>query len=606
MLFRKDPQKCLCGEPNCTGFIGVSESKTKSKKSKIKKEKNYLSDNESEEFDEDNAEDFENLLKLEEAETPDYIALIVKKLINSTDDLEIIYKLLKILGNTKKYLCQRKFLNLHGMKILGTLFTEHSNDQKLIEHILNILKELPLTSRNSIEDSGWFEKLKIISESYSEFEVIIKELMKKWQGLEKIFKIPRKKEIQKSSSEPLSPIISTNANINSRSTMMSVPLEFSSALQRKRQWTGDEGDQQQRKDYEFSRSARSTGSKSPVKINLEDSIDPMWLTAKTADGKIYYYHSVTRETSWELPIASTNKEINRDERYRDKERYKEHGYYDRHRESSDSHRNDYSSRGRDRERATEMNRNRDYRDTRDYYSDYRDTKHLRDIDSGKDNRDAVTYHRDNAYHRDNRTSTYNRSESGERIDNYSKANATVDAINGNSNNNQSADSALLEGVRDSGQLAAIIERAKARRTQEENEVRDGKEVEPSIPSLAASKKIKSSTLLSSPNSYFSPTDNSNRKKINSKLKEEISGLVIRFFSHYRQDLGKEFKELARKYTQKIIEKEAVSGSGADDLLLLTSKKRLKIKNYLAEVIKGRKIKLLPEHEPKWENEKIEN
>ena len=120
MLFRKDPQKCLCGEPNCTGFIGVSESKTKSKKSKIKKEKNYLSDNESEEFDEDNAEDFENLLKLEEAETPDYIALIVKKLINSTDDLEIIYKLLKILGNTKKYLCQRKFLNLHGMKILGT------------------------------------------------------------------------------------------------------------------------------------------------------------------------------------------------------------------------------------------------------------------------------------------------------------------------------------------------------------------------------------------------------------------------------------------------------------------------------------------------------
>lgn len=39
----------------------------------------------------------------------------------------------------------------------------------------------------------------------------------------------------------------------------------------------------------------------------------MWIETKTADGKCYYYHSLTRETSWTKPenaIVITQEQFN--------------------------------------------------------------------------------------------------------------------------------------------------------------------------------------------------------------------------------------------------------------------------------------------------------
>ena len=153
----------------------------------------------------------------------------------------------------------------------------------------------------------------------------------------------------------------------------------------------------------------------------------------------------------------------------------------------------------------------------------------------------------------------------------------------------------MEGVDDSNQLAAIIERAKARRNQLEDAEIDSISINLNSHTIEGGDKS-SPFFLASPVDSKSSNNSKIDKKIYAKLKEEVSGVVIRFFSHYRQQLGDDFKDLARKYTHKIIEKEMEEISSSSSGGVLTSKKKQKIKTYLAEVIKGKNIKLLPEHE----------
>lgn len=103
--FGKEPQKCLCGEPSCTGFIGVSSKDNSSKSSGRKRKQAETEDADTDaDSDEDDVDEFQVFLESDpkSAELPGQISLIVSKLIQ-TDDLEIIKKLLKILEATEKY-----------------------------------------------------------------------------------------------------------------------------------------------------------------------------------------------------------------------------------------------------------------------------------------------------------------------------------------------------------------------------------------------------------------------------------------------------------------------------------------------------------------------
>jgi hypothetical protein len=561
--FGKEPQKCLCGEANCTGFIGVSQ-KTENEKNGRKKRTELVED----------VDEFEVFMESDpkSAEFPSEISLIVTKLIQ-TDDVQIIKKLLVILESTEKYLCKRKFLNLHGLKLLATLFTENSKDNEIISSILNILKGLPLSTRNLIEDAGWFEKLKLVK---PEFEEIVRELEEKWGNLELAFKIPKKSEtIEKNGYG------SGQATPNpSASVLMSVPFEFSSALKRKRQWSLEDEfhpesnltrDNNQRDNLLENSRDRESKSVSRSRSPVKKIPDPIWLSAKAPDGKIYYYHSVTRETSWELPMI----EVKERERRHDKEQTQT---YDKAQTYDKGYRDRELGRDKERDdRFSEKYSNERYNDKQgDKYNNDKYRSSQSHTDYSRDNRDN--------HNRDSHKDSYR--------DTNRDNNRDFKTFNPSNSN-----SAFLEGVGDSNQLTAIIERAKARRTQ----VEDG-EVDSIVIDLNT-QSINSNVGHSSPFFMASPVDskssnNSIDKKYYAKLKEEISGVVIRFFSHYRQELGEEFKELARKYTHKIIEKESkeVGESFSPAAVLLTSKKKQKIKAYLAEVLKGRKIKLLPEHE----------
>lgn len=551
--FGKEPQKCLCGEANCTGFIGVSQKAETEKVTRTKKKTAEL------EAEAETEDEFEVYMEKEpkSAELPSEISLIVTKLIQ-TDDAEIMKKLLKILESTEKSLCKRKFLNLHGLKLLATLFTEHLKDKEIVSSILIILKGLPLGTRNLIEDSGWFEKLKLVG---PEFEEIAKELEDKWNSLEMAFKIPKKSETRDHNGSGAG---SGQATPNpSTSVLMSVPSEFSSALKRKRQWSLEDEPKVENtvKREGNPRDDRDSKSLSRSRSPVKKIPDPMWLSAKAPDGKIYYYHSVTRETSWEVPMIEVKERNERGvERERESERGYDRGYYDR-------------DRGRDR----------DSRSSDKYSNDRRQV----DRYNSHSNRDYSRDNRNRGYHTNNRDSNRDRDRDYNR-------DHTLDR-----NSNRSftpSNSAFLEGVGNSNQLVAIIERAKARRTQLEDGEVDSIAIDLNTQTINGG-DFSSPFFMASPVDSKSSNNSAVDKKYYAKLKEEISGVVIRFFSHYRQELGEEFKELARKYTHKIIEKEVADfSSSSASTAELTSKKKQKIKAYLAEVIKGRRIKLLPEHE----------
>ena len=548
--FGNEPQKCLCGEVNCTGFIGVSSQNNNSKSSQNRsgRKRKQVEEVTTEDSDIDELEVFmESDPKF--AELPGQVALIVTKLIQ-TDELEIIKKLLKILESTEKYLCQRKFLNLHGLKLLLTLLTEHVKDSELVFTILKILNGLPLSTRNSIQDAGWFDKLNFITaNSYFDQEIrnLSSELYEKWNKLEEILKAPKKSGMKGNSVDT--------------STLMSVPSEFSSALNRKRQqWTLDSEDRVRDSNHERElksedynsphKSSEASRSRSPVKKMIPD---PMWLSAYAPDGKVYYYHSVTKETTWDVPMIPTpsfspiQKEETRGQSYYSSRDDKNNSRDSR----SERYRDDGNFRHRD-------SRDRDSRDNRDY----RDSRDHRDTRESRDSRD----HRDIRESRDYRSSR--------------------ESVPSKFTSTQS--SALLEGIEDSSQLTAVIERAKARRIQHEDEcvARVGVEAEEEF--------------ITSPISSEGQLHGVD-KKYYVKLKEEVSGVVIRFLSHYKNELGGDFKSIARKYTHKIVEKElkdssiTTTSTHSPSGAILNAKKKQKIKYYLGEVLNARGIKSVPDH-----------
>jgi hypothetical protein len=490
------------------------------------------------------------------ANSPSEISILVSKLIKTTD-LELTRKILTLLERTSSHLCQRKFLSLHGLKLLGTIFSENFKDPSLIALILGILENFKLTQRNAIEESNWFDKLGTIQESKELSDDILqraRNLQADWETLENVFKIPRKLKDENKVKSKNSSSTGSSADVNAdkassapTSVLMNVPSEFSSALQRKRQYTQeDSGANSESLDvnYDTSKSSRSR-SRSPEK-SAKMIPDPLWLSAQSPDGKTYYYHSVSRETRWEQPMIPAPKleSGERDDR-RNNERYK-------HREND---RRDYSDRDHNR---------RDYTDRERSRRDYSDR--TQDRSRGRDQRDNLERDRDR-----NTFTSRNRDEKSKYIseDNYKSA----DRRDRNTNNNLE----YIEGVQDSKELAAIIERAKARRANQS--------------------ETETTEIISDPVPTIQSPQRSSGKKNYAKLKEEISGVVIRFFSHYRNELGDEFKDLARKYTHKIIDKEMKELNGAEDLSLsLTSKKKHKIKSYLAEVIQNKGIKLIREHE----------
>jgi hypothetical protein len=556
--FGTEPQRCLCGEPNCTGFIGVSKE---------------VDEPVSAEFEIADVVD-EFLEEVPVIESPEDVSRLTKYLLR-TDDPAQRLELLRLLSSIPKpssQLCLRKLLSLHGLRILSALLGEQQRDTASVALILDILASLPVQTMNAIEEANLPERIERLSDQ-PELAEKVEKIHRQWESLERVFRIPKK---PKQRNEP-EKTEDSDADVAARSNglMTSVPPVFSTALQQRKRTRAHPGDIEGSPtdymqdaegsgfldvgDHHERANSPSRDHSRPVQPKRQKQIlDPDWRAADAPDGRKYYYHHVTRETRWEAPMISVNIEGERGER---------------------SERNERSERGE-----------RSGRSEREYSSPTQNQYRLREEND--------SYSRN----RDRRQDQYRGDFDGYRRTDSSRYSAARDERSWKDTTGKPH--ALVEGVEDSSQVAAIIERAKARRLAAPS----GSSAPTSKPSVAEPNfdlRFDSSTIADSAallakdsvhrtgSAKSAPRDKPSQNDRATGMADEVAALVVKFLSHYKSALGEKFKETARKYTHRVLSKETADSATA--AAELSGRKKSKIKAFLAESLQSHGIELIPEH-----------
>ncbi|KAI9279736.1 hypothetical protein BC943DRAFT_297902 [Umbelopsis sp. AD052] len=202
-------QPCYCGEPNCKGVIGGTNPKFS------------LSDlvapdyEQSEDEAEIDAVDLSpsaaktKLLKKEQIydrakvvnlplQSPDEVQMFVKKMLGSVGKSKLVQKLLHRLELTDGHTSNgreilKRFVRLHGLKMLKFWLGEWKNEQDIVKKVLTVLEQLPLANRNGLEDSDMFDVMTKFTEFGDEdIEDRAKQLLQEWSDLKSVYRIPKR------------------------------------------------------------------------------------------------------------------------------------------------------------------------------------------------------------------------------------------------------------------------------------------------------------------------------------------------------------------------------------------------------------------------------
>jgi hypothetical protein len=344
--FGADAQKCLCGESNCKGVIGEEQ------KEAIPRATRRATAQE----EEDAQVALEKFTGETGAEDENDMALLARTVLR-TEDIESVRPLLQTIERTDDVNLLRRFLALHGLQILNILLGLHWRDVNLVKLAVAILEKLPITHRNVVEDAHIEEKvLRIANRDDLSKDIIAtcKELVANWKNLEMVYRIP-KATAQESN---LLQVSSLGSPVDSQSSEVKpavVGYTLSSGVDKykKFKWTASSGtatgsatssstgSEQRPSGGEETRQGRSSNSQLP----------PGWRTANAPDGRLYYFHEITRETRWDPPHPERVSPPDRERRSRDNRRDR----YD----NNNSDDGDRRERSRDRERREESRKDRD-------------------------------------------------------------------------------------------------------------------------------------------------------------------------------------------------------------------------------------------------------
>lgn len=190
-----DAQKCYCGEPNCSGYIGGSTqtqldtlpemglealgfdatSMATARRKKPKKGDVVLPDPTPMRDDKD-------------------VARVVTAIRSFKDEREIIKRLLARIRMTDAANLQRQVMRLHGFSVLAVVLQDLKDDAEIVSSALDVLLNLPLLKRNKIEDSKIETPVRELQEhcEHEEIRNMSKTLLEHWQTLEMSYRIPKK------------------------------------------------------------------------------------------------------------------------------------------------------------------------------------------------------------------------------------------------------------------------------------------------------------------------------------------------------------------------------------------------------------------------------
>lgn len=129
---------------------------------------------------------------------PDEVKSFVKKMLDSVGKSRLVIKLLHRLELIDKDTTLgkeifRKFIHLHGLKMLKFWLGEWKNDKEILIRVFHVLSQLPLTNRNGLEDCKMFEIVgKFIHNKDEQINTSAKDLLSNWEPLKSIYRIPKR------------------------------------------------------------------------------------------------------------------------------------------------------------------------------------------------------------------------------------------------------------------------------------------------------------------------------------------------------------------------------------------------------------------------------
>ncbi|KAF9195477.1 histone methyltransferase set2 [Haplosporangium sp. Z 767] len=203
-----EAQKCYCGEPNCTGFIGGN------KRSSATRLDNY---NNLDEVEDEDEIDLENQISLrhpkkEKGNDGDYEDTYEeRKFARGIEDPILMEKLARImfmkpkvqkskrllakLMATAERACLRRFLVLHGLVILKAWLKHYKDEPDIIMGIMFVLPNIPLLSRNAIEDSQIEEAVQEVADGPEcPSKGMAQAVLAQWKELKPTYRIPKAKK----------------------------------------------------------------------------------------------------------------------------------------------------------------------------------------------------------------------------------------------------------------------------------------------------------------------------------------------------------------------------------------------------------------------------
>ena len=228
-------QKCYCGEPNCIGFMGgktqtdaaslLPQSYAEALGVSASKEKRWIKERKAagEEISKSDTgdninEDFVKSLEVDACDNIKHVAKVMSVLLQCENVL-IASKLFERLWLTYEYedendddvelkqVLLQQIIKLHGYQCFKNVLNLFAEDDELLQDVIELLYNLPRTTKNVITSSHIDEQVRIIGGKYPDLKEHCDRLLNKWDGYEMYTRITKKDISATTSSATLNKLV---------------------------------------------------------------------------------------------------------------------------------------------------------------------------------------------------------------------------------------------------------------------------------------------------------------------------------------------------------------------------------------------------------------
>ncbi|KAI8326964.1 hypothetical protein BD560DRAFT_457259 [Blakeslea trispora] len=211
-------QKCYCGEPNCKGYIGASD--VANEENAVYLDSSHTStvlptifSSSDEDYDDDDSDEENEIqekyvtAKLEPLQDSSTVQSFVKRMLNSVGKPRLVNKLLMRLKmtnveNSHGREMLKTIVRLHGLKMLKFWLSEWKHNETIVLRVLQVLEKLPLANRNGLEDCKLFDVVeKFVDHDNEDISQLAQSLLDMWSNLKSVYRIPKRAQVEAVATE---------------------------------------------------------------------------------------------------------------------------------------------------------------------------------------------------------------------------------------------------------------------------------------------------------------------------------------------------------------------------------------------------------------------